>query len=361
MVEVTMLTSPDGPCGIGTYASDLVSALPDSVDVQQTLIPPPTVWNPIPLLRGAIEAGLADGDLVHVQHEYGLYGKASIYSWFVFPVLWLLTRISGAPLVLTIHSAWTEEMAPTDTPRQYPVRFYIWLNNAMLATVADVLIFLSAECCEDFNSSVDVDSQTIHHGVNLDTFDFSQAEAKRQLGFDPERTLVVEPGYIREQKGCHRFVDLAEAFPEYEFVLAGGPQGGHEDYAERIEASAPENLSITGHLDDPEFHAAFAAADLIVLPYVEMSQSGVFNYCAAYATPVATTDHPYFRRITDEWGCPVLFDDDTEAMISTVDRLLDSPLERERVSERLEVYANAHSFESAAEEHESLYQSTVQR
>jgi glycosyltransferase involved in cell wall biosynthesis len=93
-----------------------------------------------------------------------------------------------------------------------------------------------------------------------------------------------------------------------------------------------------------------------VLPYLEMTQSGVFNWCAVYECPVAASDHRYFERLRTEWGCVATFD--VEDRAETVDRirsLLASDDERRRLSDAIATYRDAHSFEAVARSHADLY------
>jgi glycosyltransferase involved in cell wall biosynthesis len=355
MVKVTMVTTPDdGSCGIGTYAGNLMRAFPSSVDVS-TAIFERGDRHPLTFLRLAVAVGRSEADVVHVQHEYGFFGPKSLYSWFFFPLLWLSTRLSGARLVVTMHSAWNSRTI--DPPLVALKRVYVAANNRLLAATADELVFLSEACKDDFRRSVPLDHYRVFpFGVQSDTIDIDHEDAKELFDYDPDDVLIVEPGFIRPEKGNEEFVELARRLPEYSFVLAGGAPDGGEAYVRSVTADAPENLSVTGRLDDEEFDAAIVAADLVVLPYKQMSQSEVFNYCVAYGCPVAGSDRPYFRRLADEYGCVELFDpNDVEDIRRTVEALLTDESRRDALSSAMADFRADVSFEAVGRRHEDLY------
>jgi len=361
MVSVTFVTTPDdGSCGIGTYTGDLVDSFPEDVDTRRLVFPSGEL-DPMPVLRAAVAAGLTDDDVVHVQHEYGLFGPMSLLSWPFFAVLSLLAALRGVPVVVTAHSAWYPRMVEESGFVGALKRLYIRLNNGLLVAGASRLVFLSENCQAEFHESVVPRCDTVlPHGVRVgEVREVDEAEAKATFGYDPDDVVVTEPGYLREQKGNHVFVDIARRLPEYEFLLAGGSQSGDEadPYRLRLQREAPENVRVTGVLPDEEFHAAFAATDLVVLPYIEMTQSGVFNWCAAYELPVAASDHERFRRLHEEWDCVALFDvDDVEAAGERVQGLLEDDAERERLSCAIADYREANDFRSVARDHVDIYE-----
>lgn len=355
MADVTIVSTPDdGSCGIGTYTGELVGELPDETTIEWVRVPLRST-NPLPYIRGAITAGTGSSSVVHVQHEYGIYGPKSVWSWLFVPVLFALKLITGKKVITTLHSAWNDE---TIGPPLVPLkRLYVRINNAMLATTTDHGIFLSENAAAAFRQSASLTSEEVlPHGVQTDTREMSITDASRAIGVDPDETVVVEPGYIRREKGCDAFADIARAYEgNASFLLAGGCQGS-DSYCESIHRTAPENLDITGTLDEDSFHAAFVRADLVVLPYREVTQSGIFNWCAAYAVPVVGSDTPYFRHLADRWDCVEVVDteDATDAATSIREILHDSD-RRAALSTGMRKYRSAASMESVAARHVELY------
>lgn len=354
MVDVTVVSTPDnGSCGIGTYTGDLLSEMPESVTVNWVTVPLRSL-NPLPYLFAAVRTGLTNDSTIHVQHEYGIYGPKSIFSFLFFPILFVLTSLRGRRVIVTFHSAWNKDTI--GPPMVGLKRVYVAVNNYLLAATADHAVFLSENAAATFQQSVALDDvEILPHGVQEDTSPMDQESAKELLGYKPDTMLAVEPGYIRREKGCDTFVEIARHIDGVQFLLAGGCQDA-EDYCESIRDAAPENVQITGQLPDEQFHAAFNAADVVVLPYREVTQSGVFNWCVAYELPVLGSDSKYFRSIEAEWGCVETVNmDDATVAARRLRELLDNDCQRDNLREGMTAYRNAASMSSVAERHSELY------
>ncbi len=358
---VTMVATPgDGSCGIGTYARDLRSALGLPVE---TVPVPPDELSVLGTLLLAVRTARADGEVVHVQHEYGLFGRPEsrypgVLGTLFFPLLWLSTRLRGGAVVVTLHSV----LDPDPDEASFAVRLYLLVHHKLLAVVADHLIFLSADCERRFRERVATGSgghSRLPHGVNADVpVEVSREAAKRWLGYDPDESVVAVPGFVRPPKGHDVFVEVARRLPDREFLIAGGARPAGEDaaFAREVAADAPDNVTITGVLDDEGFWRALSAPDLAVLPYRVVTQSGTFNCCAARGLPVLASDEPYFERIRSKWGAPETVDPtDPDAIAERVRALLEDDERRRRLRENVEAYRRANSFERVGARHRRIY------
>jgi glycosyltransferase involved in cell wall biosynthesis len=355
---------PTETSGTGNYAAALAGALDEHADLDRVFVPV-DARSPVPFLRVPFDRRVADAAVVHVQFDYVLFGPRGAYVLLLFPLLFLVARRHGTRLVVTLHEALTgDHVAPPLAPLK---RAYLRALNMTVAACADQLVFLSEQGRDRFTDGVDARATTVvPHGVDRDaSLDVDAADAKREFGYDPGDVVVVEPGYVDPRKGTDVFVDLARRRPDWEFLVAGGPaRERHRAFAESLRADAPDNVTLTGRLPEERFHRAFVAADAAVLPYREaaqtgvvnpVTQSGVFNQCAAHRLPVAATDCRRFRAVNEAWGCPLLFDvDELEDVAARLDRLL-ADEERERLRAALGAYAEANDFERVAEAHLDIY------
>lgn len=357
-----MVTTPgDGSCGIGTYARDLLDGIDD---VEAGVV---HISQEDRSLRHfaelAVKAARGSGDVIHVQHEYGLFRREGskypgIMGLFFFPLLSLLSRLRSQQVVVTLHSSLKPD--PEESP--FSVRLFLILMHKLLATTTSHLIFLSPDCASRFLADIDLDDSeysVLSHGVNTGVPGAdSQAEAKREFGFDPDDDVVAIPGFIRPPKGHDIFVELARELPEYEFMIAGGarPKGEDFEFAERVREDAPENVTVTGVLDDEEYWTALAAPDLAVLPYRVVTQSGTFNSCATQELPVLANDVDYFNRIEAKWGAPETVDvKDRSALVERVRSLMENDTRREQLGEIMAQYKRANSFEQIGRDHRRIY------
>ncbi|WP_248516721.1 glycosyltransferase family 4 protein [Salinarchaeum laminariae] len=315
----------------------------------------------------ALRAAVRGSDVVHVQHEYGLFRRpGSIYPGVLglvfFPVLWLATRIRGQSIVVTMHSVLT----PAPEEASFAKRLYLFVMHELIARVADHVIFLSEDCEERFHDHAAQEHDeysVLPHGVNVaDASSADRATAREYFGFDPADDVVAIPGFVRPPKGHDVFVEVAKELPDVEFLIAGGarPKGFDESFFRDLESTAPPNVTITGVLDDEEFPLALATPDLALLPYRVVTQSGTFNWCAAQELPVLASDQSYFRRIESEWGAletvPI---DDVETIAARVSALLHDDERRGELSDSVRRYKEANSFETVAGHHLRIYRSLL--
>lgn len=359
-MKVTLVSTPDLPtCGVGTYTGELRRRLEELTAINHVSIPIEGV-NPYPFIQAAITAGWSDSDVVHVQHEYGLFGPRSVLSWVFFPLLFLLTRLRNLPVVLTIHEAWSS--ATIESGPYLVKRLYVRAMNYMLAGVADELVFLSDSVKEEFERTVELNHATrISHGVAVAKSLPSSDDPEATFDIDPEQNVVVEPGYVSHNKGQDVFIRMAERFADVQFLVAGGIRSDRDSaFYETIKDESPENVIITGVLNDTEFHDAFQVADAIVLPYRKSSQSGIFNWAAAHEVPVAGSRCTYFRSLADRYDCIKLFDiNDEDEVAQAIERILYDEDLRDRLQEGLKTFKEDESFEQVSKRHVQLYSTLI--
>lgn len=299
MTAVTLVGPPESNGGVGQYTSDFADAIDGDVRVRRFDVG----LNPMSHLQLAVAAARDGADAVHIQFVYSFLGPAGAFSFLFFPLLYFLTRTESTQVVLTLHEVWDE--SDTNSP---PKHLYAALVHTLLCVCSDGVVFLSENAEELFHAYGWVgETHVVSHGVNTNATREID-DARERFGFDEDDVVISQHGYVNPRKGIETFFEIAEALPEYEFLLAGGPRTEeNEEYFEELCASAPENVTVTGVLDEEGFHAGFNATDLVVLPYKDINQSGIFNWCAAYEIPVVASSIPYFVDLQDRWGSPETF------------------------------------------------------
>ena len=118
-------------------------------------------------------------------------------------------------------------------------------------------------------------------------------EAKRKLDLEGKRVLLFF-GFIREYKGLDVLLEAVESLPEednYHLLVVG------EFYEDRAKYQASlDRLTASGRLTLVDRYVAneevplyFSAADLLMVPYLTATQSGVIQIGYAFETPVVAT------------------------------------------------------------------------
>jgi glycosyltransferase involved in cell wall biosynthesis len=125
------------------------------------------------------------------------------------------------------------------------------------------------------------------------------AEARARLGLAAAHKVILFFGNIAPYKGLEfliaAFERVAAADPACRLVIAGRPKGD-PDYWVRIQASIRHSpvrdriLQVIEYVSDAQTEWYFKAADVSVLPYVHVFQSGVLSLSYSFGLPVLAAD-----------------------------------------------------------------------
>jgi len=122
---------------------------------------------------------------------------------------------------------------------------------------------------------------------------FSKADAKAALGIQAER-VVLFFGFIRDYKGLRYLIEslpLVRAKLDVHLLIAGEVWGDAKPYHElisRLGMTASVTL-IERYIPNEEVACYFAASDLVVIPYVSATQSGIVQLAYGFGKPVVVS------------------------------------------------------------------------
>jgi glycosyltransferase involved in cell wall biosynthesis len=136
-------------------------------------------------------------------------------------------------------------------------------------------------------------------------------------------------------------------------IIAGEPKKGAEEYLRTIERSVTnsfdkrEVILKMQFIPDSEMEVYFKAADVLVLPYKEIFQSGVLFLSYSFGLPVVATDVGSFREEITEGSTGFLCrpGDPTE-LAKAIDRYFDSELYRNLPIRRAKIREHVNSTHS---------------
>jgi D-inositol-3-phosphate glycosyltransferase len=219
------------------------------------------------------------------------------FEHFDRTLLCLYYKALGKRLVLTAHNVNMGKRDGTDT----------WLNRLSLKVQYHLVdrIFvhtdrMKTQLVNDFRVAK-MKVVVIPFGLNntSPTTSLSASEAKARLGVRTGSKVILCFGQIAPYKGLEylvrAFSDLAKKDDRYRLVIAGKPKW-NETYWRQIRQLIDDtgigHLTIQkiGHVPDEETEIYFKAADVLVLPYVEIFQSGVISLAYSFGLPVLASD-----------------------------------------------------------------------
>jgi D-inositol-3-phosphate glycosyltransferase len=137
-----------------------------------------------------------------------------------------------------------------------------------------------------------------HGGFNLFLSNPADKKAsRRKLGLPENSRIILFFGQIKKEKGLIYLIRATKTalsiLPDIHLVIAGRPC--HMDLQECINAidSASFKNRITldlNHIEEDKMKAYFSASDVVALPYLSGTQSGVLLQAMTYGIPVIASD-----------------------------------------------------------------------
>ena len=265
-------------------------------------------------------------------------------------VLMAYYRLAGKRIVLTAHNVNTAARDGRDTrinslslKVQYRLTHHLFVHTERMK--------------RELMSGYDVPEwkvTVIPFGINntIPTTSLTPVNAKRSFGLDTgERTLLFF-GQIAPYKGLEYLVDavalLARRGEEVRLLIGGKIKRGNADYWAKIQQAI--EVQRIGHqviqriqfIPDEEVEPYFKAADAVVIPYVNVFQSGVPFLAFSFGVPVIATDVGSLRDdITEDTGllCRSM---DSEDLARTIALFFKSNLYADRDARRARFRASRH-------------------
>jgi glycosyltransferase involved in cell wall biosynthesis len=164
-------------------------------------------------------------------------------------------------------------------------------------------------------------------------------------------------GYLSRYKGVDVLLEAFAQVDGAELWVAGVPRVDMDELRTLAEQAPGRVRFIPRFVDEDELPALFRRADLVVLPYREIDQSGVLYAALAFARPLVVTRVGGLPELADRHGAAVAVPpDDPEALAGAIASLLRDRAERERLAAAAARAARTeYSWDEVARRHLELY------
>jgi glycosyltransferase involved in cell wall biosynthesis len=220
-------------------------------------------------------------------------------------------KIRGARVVWTVHDPVPHDMAVNARLKTGAMRLLWMLYRFVLVSCIDGLIFLSATHVPVVarryrrlrHAPFVVTPHPHYRGVYPSTV--SKAEARRRLDL-PERTTVLAfIGKLRPYKNADGLLRAFKAYADCDarLLIAGEPDSA--GYGATLADLARGDARITlapVFVPDDRLQEYLNAADVVVLPFRDATNSGSLLLALSFDRAVAVPDIPVFREIQDLVG-----------------------------------------------------------
>jgi len=230
-------------------------------------------------------------DIVHIQHEYGLYETFEDRNKRVIELIKLIRDIN-IPVVMTYHSVY-EKLNPD---------FAKFVKQSLEALSAGVFH-------EDYQKKalkknikyIPNNVFVLPHGSRED-IKINREKIRKSLGYNKNQLVAGTAGLASERKGFHTLIrqwpKVVKKFPNAILSLELKPESAKETriYIDKVleevmKSSVSKNIEFTvKNYKEMEFYKRLASFDIHILPYKSESQSGVLAHGFSVGAPSIVTD-----------------------------------------------------------------------
>ncbi|HEX4886964.1 MAG TPA: glycosyltransferase family 4 protein [Luteibaculaceae bacterium] len=206
-----------------------------------------------------------------------------------------------------------------------------WFRKIIFKNWADRVFVMNEYSRELFVSALGVEvvakTEQIKHGnfISQISTGANRNEARIALGYEEEEPLVLFFGQIKQVKGLDILLEAGIKQDRYKLIVAGRCwRTEWEPYQKWIEQWNSDKLDLRlRFIPDSERDLLFKAADVVVLPYRKIYQSGVLIMAMSYGIPVLASDLPANREVIQDQKNGFLFkSEDVNDLRNKLDTIL---------------------------------------
>jgi len=245
------------------------------------------------------------------------------YQWLTLPALDAALLPPARPRVFTLHYP-------------LPLRRPALVCQRALMRRMDAVVVHSRHGAARLRDELGLDPERVRvipHGA----FDYlTRLPQERPLPEDlagVEGPVILFFGLLRPYKGIDVLLRAFASVEGAELWIVGMARMPLEPLRE-LAAQAPGPVRfVPRFITDPEIPAYFRRADLVVLPYREIEQSGVLYTALAFGKPIVLSGVGGFRDLAeDHGGARLVPPGDAEALAGALSELVEDRRARERLA-----------------------------
>jgi glycosyltransferase involved in cell wall biosynthesis len=221
-------------------------------------------------------------DVIHIQFTTELYPK------FFFLIFLLLLKTLKIPLIITQHEVNIEK-------RFFQIRTLFY--EKPLYKLVDVIIIHSEFARNQLRLKGVAGNHimTLPHGVHFSP-SVDKFHSRDMIEIDHKAKVVLFLGFILPHKGIEYVItalpNIIQRFPKTLFIVAGETKD--VDYLRTLkklveERALHKNVKFTGYVPEDQLNTYLSSADVVVLPYSSITQSGILPLAVGAGIPVVAS------------------------------------------------------------------------
>jgi len=230
-------------------------------------------------------------DVVHIQHEYGLYETYRDCNKRVTELIAMIGKL-GIPTVMTYHSVYKKLAKP----------YANFMSQTLKKLSAGIVHCNYQKIALKDNmgwkpNNVFVLPHGSNQGIKID-----KNEARKGFGYTKDQFIIGSAGLAGRRKGFRTLIGqwpkVVKQYPTAILALELKPHAARETraYINDLMKAVMES-PVSGNIEivikdyhEEEFYRRLRSFDALVLPYRSESQSGVLAYGFSVGTPAIVTD-----------------------------------------------------------------------
>ena len=358
-------TYPPMDCGIATYSNYLIEELRklgnlihivSETDAKGKGVYPTYSKQDPDLAQKIFETMVKmSPDIVHIQHEFGLFGLH--HGINVIPLIYKF-RLSKIPVITTLHTVYD---------------YFSYQQKLVIEAIiraSDVVIVHEDYQKESIYRNIGFFDNifVIPHGVRKVSF---IPDAKSKLGVENKKVILLI-GYLRPSKNFDLMVKIfpkiKQKIPNSLLMISSSVRmNEYTDYLKsfiRLINDSPARDSIMFlNEKSPQslFDTTICSADVAVMPYKVGAQSGIMAHFLAFGIPLVTSDLKVFEETFKKSMCGFASKTEEDYIRNIVDILTDKKLKDKLSSEALILVDEELSWEKVAKETVKVYQKIMDK
>lgn len=270
-----------------------------------------------------------------------------------------IAKLRGTRLVWTIHQLDSHDPRHPRLERIVKRLIVAGLDGAIALTEGS-----AAQARERFPALRNRPIAVVPHGHYMDVYprDVSRREARRRLGLENRHRVVLFIGAIKPYKNVPSLIrTFARVRGEDLRLVVAGEPSSEALRAEVISAAANDDR-VQLHLNlvkDEDLQVFLGAADLVVLPFRGIMNSGSVFLALSFGRPVLVPDKGAMRELRSILGPAFISIYDGEIEPASIERALNSLPDRQAERDLAETLRRTCGWSEIAERTLAFYESLV--
>lgn len=200
----------------------------------------------------------------------------------------------------------------------------------------------------------------LFHSAETAVENWTNETAKAKLGLSGKKVILFF-GYIRKYKGLRQllsaFPNIISKLPDAHLLIVGECYENVDEYRTLISQTGAEKsiTFINEYVPNEEISLYYNAADVVALPYISATQSGIVKIAFGFGKPVVATDVGGLAEEIGKWNAGFVVPPNQPEKFADAIILFFESSEREKFAQGAKKAAQANDFDKISDVFEQIF------